>query len=1444
MAEQTGTKRRGWLTILLSVAALIALGFAAYALVVSWRIDRADDARRVRDLAIAAGNIESWPRSAALIGRSNLYHKVVMQGGHKDETAGRAKVWLYHPEFTDFQVEYLVPGKQKKPANAAKCDEKVTIADDQMSVRGVALSQDTVEDQAYYERLRNASWFLPNNAPTELICFVIADLDLKTVTAVPKGFEHLLLAQVSTGDKAAAASSASGTAIAGTGEQRMAAQTSAGQSAPASPSGGSLTVGVPAPRSPIVAQIGENRLPIRALSDLPDVEPELVDMARLVAQATSSGKAPALEAKRVRRDALQPLDSSVAGTSYRFYFYPVTLKGGGEYLLVGAVRQQTEAATFGRLGPRVLAFFIALAFLAALTPTIKLALLGPVDGIKPIEAGALVVGLLAAAALATTALVATYDVISVRKAVAERLSQSAAAIRTRTVNEIHRVLLDGEGSSIGALSQLLPRTARASAKPDNHPSLISWLDDSSPSLRDFDQPDSLFPIARNGQQAKGMALAVARDMSGTGFDLSDRPYFRRAVSGDFAPRSGELVAKISEKNLTGLWGCADGGLVFEQVRSRPDGVDKTIVATQVRPDCLPRFASGDDPDERRDGVQVLGVSMVLKSLLSPPLHELEQFAVLDASEGVAVLPVRAHSERGRAGIERFAEALNAQAKRGFASVAATRPECAKDAALAGLSDSSTVETFGGKYEGDQTLFAAARMPCTDWIVVTFQSRDLVDGYATQAATHALAIWIGLLVLGILILVSVNLIKRAKTKRPAWLWLWPDPNMRTRYGRAVRVLGLVAILTVLLAFYGKPPGLAALVGPALAVAALFAALRVRRPFTRWARPVKRRAALLRSPRRTNCPRRNAPDVSMERRVGSTIALMVLCVSVLPIVGLSNDARAYFNAQQVGDDFAALRQASEQERRAIDAVALTYRKATRAAPLPPPPPWAATCPDLPTRKGALDTTKRFGLFGLKPDGQPCFNGVALPARQPESGLIAAMRRNTLSMDEHSLFGDPRDSDYPPWGKSPWFVFSILVLLLAGALAVAFRSALRGLFGFGVVLEAVPYPSLPVEASDKPDASVTNAGFSGWPARFVAVAAPDRIRRRLEDLADRSFDLLAETESNARADAVTVPIVKPATPRLVLFWNLETLMRNRDRRLRALAILERLTGEQGRGAGGHGFVIGVVSDLSPLDRLLQTYEREADDLQHLAPEKRHSRRAEHAGEREDVRWSRLFESFTTYTYCAEKRPKADTANLSRDEKRAIGVVEREVAYLPDHVVSAVILDGRQEPPLRPEDIANWAKGLKRSEPRAIVDYLRSQLIEHYQLAWSISSQAERLLLYRYAHDQFVNVGEAYALKSLVRRGLVVLDPVPRLMNESFAQFIRHAEEPKTLQRWEDKAEHGAWQKMRYPLMIALPFALGVVAVVAIRSGESVAALVPFVISVGPALVNFFNSSRRVSA
>lgn len=92
------------------------------------------------------------------------------------------------------------------------------------------------------------------------------------------------------------------------------------------------------------------------------------------------------------------------------------------------------------------------------------------------------------------------------------------------------------------------------------------------------------------------------------------------------------------------------------------------------------------------------------------------------------------------------------------------------------------------------------------------------------------------------------------------------------------------------------------------------------------------------------------------------------------------------------------------------------------------------------------------------------------------------------------------------------------------------------------------------------------------------------------------------------------------------------------------------------------------------------------------------------------------------------------------------------------------------------------------------------HYRVLWSISGKDERMVLYRLARNGFASWRGRELVRRLLHRGLIYLDPGPKLMSESFRQFVLTAELPEVLEAW--TAEEGAspWARLRTPIMLTV--------------------------------------------
>ena len=151
----------------------------------------------------------------------------------------------------------------------------------------------------------------------------------------------------------------------------------------------------------------------------------------------------------------------------------------------------------------------------------------------------------------------------------------------------------------------------------------------------------------------------------------------------------------------------------------------------------------------------------------------------------------------------------------------------------------------------------------------------------------------------------------------------------------------------------------------------------------------------------------------------------------------------------------------------------------------------------------------------------------------------------------------------------------------------------------------------------------------------------------------------------------------------------------------------------------------------------------------------------------------------------------------------------------------------------VVEWAAERKFPGKAAVRSHLRNQCIEYYQKLWSSSTNAEHLVMHNLATSRFVNIGTALAFASLVRRGIVIFDPEPRLMNHSFAMFVRQAEKLDTIRGWQRELPRSAWVTARLPIFAIIGVMVaGLVGVVAL-SGEDMTALLPVLAAGIPALV-----------
>jgi hypothetical protein len=133
------------------------------------------------------------------------------------------------------------------------------------------------------------------------------------------------------------------------------------------------------------------------------------------------------------------------------------------------------------------------------------------------------------------------------------------------------------------------------------------------------------------------------------------------------------------------------------------------------------------------------------------------------------------------------------------------------------------------------------------------------------------------------------------------------------------------------------------------------------------------------------------------------------------------------------------------------------------------------------------------------------------------------------------------------------------------------------------------------------------------------------------------------------------------------------------------------------------------------------------------------------------------------------------------------------------------------------------------------------HYRRMWTTCSTEEKLLLYRVATGSLVHRGARDAVRPLIRRRFVLLDPSWRLMNESFRCFVLTAERSEVIAKWQRRGEVSSWGRMKTPILVA--FALLAVFFFATQREalNQTLGLVAAITAVTPALINTISGLAR---
>jgi hypothetical protein len=103
------------------------------------------------------------------------------------------------------------------------------------------------------------------------------------------------------------------------------------------------------------------------------------------------------------------------------------------------------------------------------------------------------------------------------------------------------------------------------------------------------------------------------------------------------------------------------------------------------------------------------------------------------------------------------------------------------------------------------------------------------------------------------------------------------------------------------------------------------------------------------------------------------------------------------------------------------------------------------------------------------------------------------------------------------------------------------------------------------------------------------------------------------------------------------------------------------------------------------------------------------------------------------------------------------------------------------------------------ALVEEVLDRADAYYRVLWSTCTREERLVLFQLARDGWANPKNERAIQQLERRRLVRRLPGLRIMNESFCRFVKDAQLPDEVAKWELEEQQSAWSALKLGLTTA---------------------------------------------
>ena len=329
-------------------------------------------------------------------------------------------------------------------------------------------------------------------------------------------------------------------------------------------------------------------------------------------------------------------------------------------------------------------------------------------------------------------------------------------------------------------------------------------------------------------------------------------------------------------------------------------------------------------------------------------------------------------------------------------------------------------------------------------------------------------------------------------------------------------------------------------------------------------------------------------------------------------------------------------------------------------------------------------------------------------------------------------------------------------------------------------------------------------------------DLLKIKIPGYKDKNFGEISDTHRIDLARDRISSLFFPRTEGSWLLENLDIAILDEQRRLEVLELLEELSTADNTN-------VYLTADVPPLYRLVHPQAYPARG----AGEDLAENKAGNVEEVELLRWCDVLARFR------KEYPHRELADIDQSTQSSLKISDKDRKRLEDYADRELRVFWPELEYLQ-ESLHKYIEDGHIMSKRSIREYISIHGEILFRRRWEYCTRQERLALYQLAKGWVVNPRNSRVLEHLIRRGFVVLEPMPKIINETLARFIVNAEPPGRFELWKNEAADGIWQSLRIPFFIIFML---LVAWLAHTSGEVFQTLMALLAST----VGFFATAMR---